>query len=96
MNRFLVLLLATVASTGAKASEVGAPIPQLANSPAILAVAIAEAGASAAWALEAQAKHAPNRTRTGIDEYVERAFDHFSEQLQERIFADLKQHQSSD
>lgn len=49
MKKLGFLLLALLASKGASASEVGAPIPQMANSTAVLAVAIAETGAAARW-----------------------------------------------
>ncbi len=95
MKKYVVLLLALLASTGAKASEVGAPLSQLAHSPTLLAVAIAEGGTNSNWALSAGARPAGGQESMNIETYVDRAIENFSQQLEQRIFARLKQLQSA-
>lgn len=95
MNKSKMLLLGLLASTGANATEISAPISQLASSPAILAVAIAEAGASASLALDPQARNFITQERSDLDSYVDSAIDRISLQLEQRILATLKQLQSS-
>jgi hypothetical protein len=89
MNKLGFLLLAAFASNGALASEVGAPFPQLANTTAVLAVAIAETGASSSLAVEPEQdvkeaiQHAPLHT------YTESALEEMAVDLEQRILQGL-------
>lgn len=89
MNKLGFLLIAALASKGALASEVGAPFPQLANTTAVLAVAIAETGASSSLAVEPEHdvkevnQHAPLHT------YTESALEEMAVGLEQRILQDL-------
>ena len=71
MNKLGFLLVAVFASKGALASEVGAPFPQLANSPAVLAVAIAETGASSSLAVKPEQDVTKAKQFLPLHDYIE-------------------------
>lgn len=91
MNKLGFLLLAAFASKGALASEVGAPFPQLANSTAVLAVAIAETGASASLAFEPNEEAASLTQQQQLDTYTEMALTEMSQNLRSRILDNLSE-----
>lgn len=91
MNKLGFLLLAAFASKGALAGEVGAPFPQLANSTAVLAVAIAETGASASLAMEPNDEANSVMQHQQLDAYTATALDEISVNFQERVFDDLEE-----
>lgn len=95
MNKLGFLLLAAVASKGAMASEVGAPFPQLANSTAVLAVAIAETGASASLALEPN-DEANSTQHQQLDAYTKTALDEISQNFQARVLSTLQDRMAQD
>lgn len=89
MNKLGFLLLAALASKGALASEVGAPFPQLANTTAVLAVAIAETGVSASLALEPndEATSAPQHQE--LDAYTDAALKEMSRDFHARALDNM-------
>ena len=92
MNKLGFLLLALVASKGALATEVGAPFPQLANTTAVLAVAIAETGTSATgWALEPMVENDTKATQHAtLNEYAEVTLEKLSLTMRERFLSQLE------
>lgn len=93
MKKLGFLLLAALASKGAMASEVGAPFPQLANSTAILAVAIAETGASSSWALiEPEALEAAATSHEAQQRYLDRAMEQIAHEVEQRIYMNMEQY----
>lgn len=93
MNKLGFLLLAAVASKGALASEVGAPFPQLANSTAILAVAIAETGASSSLAIfEPEAPEAAATLHETQQRYIDRAMEQIAHEVEQRIYMNMEQY----
>ena len=89
MNKFGFLLLATLASNGALASEVGAPFPQLANTTAVLAVAIAETGASSSLAVEPKEDSLEVIQQANLHSYTENALDELATDFEQRVLSDL-------
>lgn len=89
MRKIGFLLLAACASTNALASEVGATFPQLANSTALMAVAIAETGASASLAIEPDREVMPVTQHSPLDRYVENAYEELTSQIEYKILNDL-------
>jgi hypothetical protein len=88
MNKLGFLLIAALASKGALASEVGAPFPQLANTTALMAVAIAETGASSSLAVEPEQVIEANQ-HTPLHTYTESALEEMAVDLEKRILQDL-------
>jgi hypothetical protein len=95
MNKLGFLLLVAVASTDALASEVGAQFPQLANSTAVLAAAIAETGVSASVATAPNDK-ANSAMQHPIDAYTQAALEQLSTELRMRIMGDLNDRTAND
>lgn len=89
MKQLGFLLLAAFASINAKASEVGATFPQLANSTALMAVAIAETGASASLAIEPDDNVKQSAQHSKLDSYVEDAYHTLSVEIEQRIMQTL-------
>lgn len=89
MNKFGFLLLAALAPTGALASEVGATFPQLANSTALIAVAIAETGASASLAFEPDSDVINATQHSHLYSYTEQAYEALSTELEARILEEV-------
>jgi hypothetical protein len=89
MNKLGFLLLAALASKGALASEVGAPFPQLANTTAVLAVAIAETGASSSLAVEPKQEVKEATQHAPLHTYTESALEEMAVDLEQRILQDL-------
>lgn len=89
MNKLGFLLLAALASKGALASEVGAPFPQLANTTAVLAVAIAETGASSSLAVEPEQEVKEATQHSPLHTYTESALEEMAVDLEQRILQDL-------
>lgn len=89
MKKFGFLLLAAFASINAKASEVGATFPQLANSTALMAVAIAETGASASLAIEPDKDVVQTAQHSRLDRYIENASAELSTEIEQRILQAL-------
>ena len=86
------LLLALLASKGALANEVGAPFPQLANTTAVLAVAIAETGTSStSWALEPNVMDNTATQHDSLNTYAEVALEKLTLTLRERILTQLEE-----
>lgn len=94
MKKLGFLLLAVLASKGVSAAEVGAPFPQLANTTAVLAVAIAETGTSASgWAFEPNAaKPSATQPHATLNEYAEVALEKLSLTTRERILSQIEAH----
>jgi predicted RNA methylase len=91
MNKLGFLLLAALASKGALASEVGAPFPQLANTTAILAVAIAETGASSSLAVEAKPEVVEEAAQyIPLHTYTENALEEMAVNFEQRVLQDLE------
>jgi hypothetical protein len=88
MNKLGFLLLATLASKGALASEVGAPYPQLANSTAVLAVAIAETGASSSLAIEPEQDVNTVNQHVPLHSYTENALEAIAVDYEQRVLQD--------
>lgn len=94
MKKLGFLLLAMFASKGAIAAEVGAPFPQLANTNAVLAVAIAETGTSATgWALEPISKDTANTQHATLNDYAEVTLEKLTLTTRERILSQLENYQ---
>ncbi len=92
MNKFGFLLLAAFASTNALASEVGAPFPQLANSTALVAVAIAETGASASLVRQPDIDVVQSTTQhSPLDTYIAEAYEQLATDIEERVLLELRQ-----
>lgn len=89
MKKIGFLLLAAFASTNATASEVGATFPQLANSTALMAVAIAETGASASLATKPDRDVTQPAQHSQLDHYVESAYRTLSVDIEQRIMQTL-------
>jgi predicted RNA methylase len=89
MNKLGFLLLAAFASNGALASEVGAPFPQLANTTAVLAVAIAETGASSSLAVEPKQEVKEATQHAQLHTYTENALEEMAVSLEQQILQDL-------
>lgn len=85
MKNLSFLLLATFASTSALAGEVGATYPQLANSSAEVAVAIAETGASRAPAYDMELNVAASTQYSPLEHYIENAYQELMLDIQNRI-----------
>lgn len=94
MKKLGFLVLALVASKSAVAGEVGAPIPQLANSTALLAVAIAEAGAAAHLTAKDVVSNAREQSTNDLDPkleaYVNDTFESIHQQTKMNILEDSR------
>ncbi len=91
MKKLGFLLLMLMASKGVAASEVGAPFPQLANTTAVLAVAIAETGTSTmSWALEPSTEDTASTQHELLNDYAEMTLDKLSAVTRERILSQLE------
>ena len=90
MNKLGFLLLAALASKGALASEVGAPFPQLANSTAVLAVAIAETGASSSLTVEPEQEVKMANQHIPLHNYTESALEEMAVDFEQRVIQDLE------
>lgn len=90
MNKLGFLLLAALASKGALASEVGAPFPQLANSTAVLAVAIAETGASSSLTVEPEQEVKTANQHIPLHNYTESALEEMAVDFEQRVIQDLE------
>lgn len=90
MNKLGFLLIAAFASNGALASEVGAPFPQLANTTAVLAVAIAETGASSSLAVEPEQEVKEANQHAPLHTYTESALENMAVDFEQRVIEDLE------
>jgi len=90
MNKLGFLLLAALASKGALASEVGAPFPQLANTTAVLAVAIAETGASSSLTVEPEQDVKEANQHATLHSYTESALEEMAVDFEQRVLQDLE------
>jgi hypothetical protein len=90
MNKLGFLLLAALTSKGALASEVGAPFPQLANSTAVIAVAIAETGASSSLAVEPEQDVKTVHQHIPLHSYTENALEEIAVNYEQRLIQDLE------
>jgi hypothetical protein len=90
MNKLGFLLLAALTSKGALASEVGAPFPQLANSTALIAVAIAETGASSSLAVEPEQEVTMAHQHVPLHSYTENALEEIAVDYERRVLQDLE------
>lgn len=94
MKKLGFLLLAALASKGALANEVGALFPQLANSTAVSAVAIAETGVSSSLAFLPTNQNTTTQRAANLNDYVENAVNEISSDLKQRILSTLEHHYS--
>lgn len=91
MNKLGFLLLALLAPKGVEAAEVGAQFPQLANTTAVLAVAIADTGTSTtSWAFDSTSEQRSVAQHATLDKYAETTLEKLSHTTRERIFNRLE------
>lgn len=90
MNKLGFLLLAALVSKGALASEVGAPFPQLSNSTALPAVAVAETGASSSLALDVDSDDSATTQHASLNTYVENALNAIAYDYERRLLRNFE------
>lgn len=94
MKNYGFLLLAAFAFTNANAGEVGATFPQLANSPALMAVAIADTGVSASLAIQKTPEIATNNHQLPLEQYIESAYQSVMNQIHERVESSVPEYRT--